>query len=124
MGSAEKRRIDYIGSSFKDLNKLPQEVKAIFEFGIMQASRGEKHIQSKPLKGFGGASILEIVEDHKSGTYRAVYTVRFKNSIYVLHVFQKKSKQGRETPKQDIELIKQRLKRAELDYKHEFGSEG
>jgi len=75
------------------------------------------HTSVKPLKGFGGASVLEIVDDHQSDTYRAVYTVKFKNAIYVLHAFQKKSKKGIKTPQQEIELIRQRLKVAEEDHK-------
>jgi len=68
---------------------------------------------AKPLKGFGGTGVLELIEDDAAGTYRAVYTVRYLTAIYVLHVFQKKSKRGRQTPQQDIDLIKARLKRAE-----------
>ena len=77
---------------------------------------GEKHPDAKPLRGFGGASILEIVESENGSTYRAVYTVRFADIVYVLHVFQKKSKTGSKTPKHEIELIRSRLKIAEADY--------
>ena len=76
--------------------------------------------EAKPLRGFGGASVVELVEDYNRGTYRAVYTVKFASSVYVLHVFQKKSKRGIETPKQEIELIRARLKIAE----HLHRSEG
>jgi phage-related protein len=69
------------------------------------------------MRGFGGASVLEIVDDYDGDTYRAVYAVRFADLVYVLHAFQKKSKKGAETPKSDIDLIKQRLKVAEQDYK-------
>jgi hypothetical protein len=71
-----------------------------------------------PLKGFGGAGVLEIVEDHDSDTYRAIYTVKFAGAVYALHAFQKKSKKGITTPKQDIDLIRERLKRAEMHYDH------
>jgi phage-related protein len=67
----------------------------------------------KPLKGFGGASVVEIVKDHRGDTFRSVYTVRFAGAVYVLHVFQKKSKTGRATPKADIDLIELRLREAE-----------
>ena len=77
---------------------------------------GAKHISAKPLKGFGGAGVLEIVEDDDGNTYRAVYTVRFKGAIYVLHAFQKKSKQGIKTPKHEIDLIENRLREAAEDY--------
>ena len=78
----------------------------------MWAQMGDKHADAKPLQGFGGASVLEIVENHDGDTYRAVYTVRFRERIYVLHCFQKKSRKGRETPKHEINLIQQRLEQA------------
>ena len=77
------------------------------------AQQGKRHQDAKPLSGFGGASVLEVVEDHDSDTYRAVYTVRFTGAVYVLHTFQKKSKKGIATPKPEIDLIKARLRRAE-----------
>lgn len=85
-------------------------------FALHQAQKGLKSDHAKPFKGFGGASVLEIVEMDESGTYRAVYTVKFKEIIYVLHVFQKKSKSGIATPKQQIDLIRSRLKQAEVMY--------
>lgn len=91
-------------------------MRKVFGYALYQAQEGGKHILSKPLKGFGGASILEVVADDDGDTYRAVYTVKFANVVYVLHAFQKKSKQGIKTPKQDIDLIKQRLRTAEQDY--------
>ncbi|HEX4322057.1 MAG TPA: type II toxin-antitoxin system RelE/ParE family toxin [Acidobacteriaceae bacterium] len=78
------------------------------------AQFGRKHISAKPLKGFGSAGILEVVEDFDGSTYRAVYTVRFANAVYVLHCFQKKSKHGIATPKPDLMLIESRLKAAEF----------
>lgn len=86
-------------------------------YALYQAQKGEKSPNTDPLKGFGGASVLEIIEIDAEGTYRAVYTVRFKEIIAVLHVFKKKSKKGIKTPKQEIELINSRLKLAELHYK-------
>ena len=76
-------------------------------------SAGETPPIAKPLKGFGGAGVLELIEDDRTGTYRAIYTVKFGEAIYVLHVFQKKSKRGIGAPKHDIDLVKERLKRAE-----------
>ncbi len=64
------------------------------------------------MRGFGGASVIEIVEDYAGDTYRAVYTVKFTEAIYVLHAFQKKSKSGIATPKHDLDLIEERLRRA------------
>jgi phage-related protein len=86
-------------------------------YALYQAQVGLKASSAKPLRGFGGAGILEIVEDYQTDTYRAVYTVRFSELVYVLHAFQKKSKKGIATPKPDIDLIRRRLKVAEEDYK-------
>jgi len=123
MEVVDKRSIYWVGSSLKDLMKLPQEIQETFNFGLIQAAKGFKHINAKPLKGFGGNSVLEIVEDHRSGTYRAVYTIRFKKAVYVLHVFQKKSKRKIAAPKEEMDLIEERLKRASRNYKAEFGGE-
>ncbi len=86
-------------------------------FALYQAQLGTKHRKAKPLRGFGGASVLEVVENHDSSTYRAVYTVRFKDAVCVLHAFQKKSRKGISTPREHLELIKQRLRDAEEEYK-------
>ncbi len=113
---APLKPVKWIGSSKKDLVALPWELKREFGFALDQAQRGKKHDDAKPLKGFGGAGVLEVVEDFQTDTYRCVYTVRFENAVYVLHVFQKKSKKGIATPKHVVDLIKQRLKLAEDDY--------
>ena len=89
----------------------------VFGYGLHLAQVGRKHPDAKPLSGFGSAGVLELVEDWRGDTYRAVYTVRFKSAIFVLHVFQKKSKQGVATPKADKELIRERLKLAEAKAK-------
>ena len=102
-----------MASSKKDLLAMPEEVRDIFGYALHLAQAGQKSPNAKPLKGFGGAGILEVVEDFRGNAYRAVYTVRFKDSVYVLHCFQKKSKQGAETPKPDMDLIKDRLKAVE-----------
>jgi phage-related protein len=102
----------WIGSSKEDLRGLPERVQDMFGYALFLAQTGKRHPDAKPLKGFGGASVLEVVEDYRSDTYRAVYTVKFPEAVYVLHVFQKKSKHGIATPKQELELIKDRLKRA------------
>lgn len=103
----------WIGSTKTNLKSLPEAVQDVFGYALYLAQVGKKHPDAKPLRGFGSASVLEVVEDWRSDTYRAVYTVRFAEAVYVLHVFQKKSKQGIATPKSDLELIKERLKRAE-----------
>ena len=92
---------------------MPKEVRRTFGVALYAAQIGETPPIAKPLRGFSGAGVLELIEDDVGGTYRAVYTVRYATAIYVLHVFQKKSKRGRETPQRDIDLIKERLKRAE-----------
>lgn len=91
-----------------------------FGYGLYLAQVGEQHEDAKVLKGFGGASVIEIIDSDKSGTYRAVYTIKMRNIVFVLHIFQKKSKHGIKTPKQDIDLIKNRLKQAEEIYKREI----
>lgn len=109
--------IVWLGSTKKAVQGFPLTVRQAVGFALFQAQLGGKHADTKPLKGFGGASVLEIVERFDSDTYRAVYTVKFAGIIYVLHAFQKKSKQGIKTPKQDIDLIKKRLQQARDDYK-------
>jgi phage-related protein len=111
--SPKLRRLYWVGGSKKDLLALPEDVVDIFGYALHLAQIGRKHEQAKPLKGFGSAGVLEIVEDCKGSSYRAVYTVRFERAVYVLHVFQKKSKRGIATPKSDLDLIRQRLKVAE-----------
>jgi len=105
--------ISWIGSSYRDLCDLPEEVRRGFGFALYLAQSGGKHPDAKPLRGFHGAGVLEVVEDHDGDTFRAVYTVRFADAVYVLHVFQKKSKRGIATPAKEIETIKARLKVAE-----------
>ncbi len=90
--------------------KMPDDVQDMFGFALHLAQSGQKHPDAKPLKGFGGAGVLEVVENYKKDTYRAVYTVRYTNVVYVLHCFQKKSSQGIATPRPDMDLIKSRLK--------------
>ncbi len=92
---------------------LPVGIRKFFGHALNFAQEGEQHDAAKVLKGFGGAGILEVVEDDADGTYRAVYTVRFKEAVFVLHCFQKKSKSGIATPKKDMEIIRARLKVAE-----------
>lgn len=111
------RRLLWVGSSRKDLKSFPADVRSALGFALYQSQLGLKPPSAKPLIGFGGASVLEIVDDFQTDTYRAVYTVRFGDAVYVLHAFRKKSKKGISTPKTDVELIKRRLKLAEEDHK-------
>src|SRR5262249_13863984 len=114
---AKPKPLFWVGSTLKDLRELPEVVRATMGYALWQAQQGEKHLDAKPLKGFGGAGVLEVVEDERGSTYRVVYTVKFARSVYGLHAFQKKSKRGIKTPKQDRELIHERLKQAEEHYK-------
>ncbi len=102
----------WVGSSLRDLRGFPRAVRRVMGQALDDAQHGEKHPGARPLKGFGGAGVLEIVEDDDGDTYRAVYTVKLAGVVYVLHAFQKKSKRGRATPKKDIDLIQQRLREA------------
>jgi len=95
---------------------MPSEAVTDFGYGQYQAQIGEHPDIAKTLSGFGGANVIELIQDHKGDTFRAVYTVRFIDAIVVLHAFQKKSRRGKETPKQDMELIHSRLKLAEELY--------
>ncbi|MDT0496645.1 type II toxin-antitoxin system RelE/ParE family toxin [Algiphilus sp. W345] len=114
------RPVSWIASSYKDYRAFPEPVQDAMGFALFRAQQGAKHDDAKPLKGFGGAGVLEIVTDHDGDTFRAVYTVKFANAIYVLHAFQKKSKSGRKTPAEEIELIRRRLKVAEADYQQQL----
>ena len=116
--------VEWVGSSQRDVRAFPDGVKEEVGFALYQAQLGGKHVSAKPLKGFKGAGVLEVVEDHDGDTYRTVYTVRFSKAIYVLHAFQKKSKRGIRTPKVDIELVDARLKRAATHYKEKYEDEG
>ena len=101
------------GAARKTYWPLPEEVVDVIGYALYQAQIGKKHEQAKPLKGLGSARVLEVVEDWQGNTYRAVYMVRFACGVFVLHVFQKKSKSGVATPKADLDLIRARLKAAE-----------
>jgi len=113
----------WVSQSKKDLEKLPEEIIDKFGYELYLAQCGQIPDSAKVLKGFGGASVLEIIDSDSAGTYRAVYTVKMADFVYVLHVFQKKSKQGIKTPQADIDLIHKRLKMAEEDYKERLKNE-
>lgn len=113
---SEERAVLWVSGAKADLLGFPDAVKRTIGFAVHLAQVGLKHEQAKPLHGFGGASVLEVVEDHRGDAYRAVYTVRFEDAVIVLHAFQKKSKRGIATPAHEIDLIRQRLKVAEELY--------
>lgn len=117
MEGEQLKPLRWIGSSHRDLKSFPPKVRSDIGYALYAAQHGDLDPAAKPMKGFGGASVLEIVAPFDGDTWRAVYTVRFKGVVYVLDAFQKKSKSGRATPKKEIDLIHHRLAAAEKDYK-------
>ena len=116
MISQPRKPLKWVGSSKRDLDAMPGDVQDVFGHAIDLAQAGGKHQDAKSMSGFGSASVLEVIEDYRGDTFRAVYTVRFAGWVYVLHCFQKKSKTGIRTPKADMDLINARLKAAKLDF--------
>jgi phage-related protein len=115
--SENLKPIVWMGSSREDLRGFPEQVRRDIGHALYTAQQGSTDPAAKPLKGFGGANVMEIVDRHETNTYRAVYTAQFAGTIYVLHAFQKKSKRGIATPRKDIELIEDRLAAARKHYK-------
>lgn len=111
--AGEEKPLEWIASAYKDLMALPPDVRRRFGYALALAQMGDQDDAAKVLKGFGGAGVLEVIEDDVGGTYRAVYTVKFAEAVFVLHCFQKKSKRGIATPKMDMDIIRARLKVAE-----------
>lgn len=116
----EEKPLFWVGSAKADLLAFPEEVKDGIGMALSVAQFGGKHPNAKPWKG-EGPGVLEIVEDHRGDTFRAVYTVRFGEAIYVLHAFQKKSPRASKTARTDVELINRRLKAAQEHYETRFG---
>ena len=114
---SELKPVRWMGSARRDRKDFPAEVRRHIGQALYAAQRGEQYPSVKALHGFGGRPVLEITASDEAGTYRAVYTLRFQDAIYVLHVFQKKSTKGITTPKRELELIHQRLAAAEGHYK-------
>jgi len=110
---ASTKPLYWVASSKKDLLEMPDGIQDVFGYALHLAQTGKKFGQTKPLKGFGSAGVLEVVEDWHGDAYRAVYTVKFASAVYVLHCFQKKSTKGIATPKPDLDKIQERLKAAE-----------
>ncbi|SRR5258708_7032389 len=113
----------WVGSSLQDLRSFPSEVRSGIGYALYAAQNGHTDPSAKPMKGFGGASVLEIVAPFDGDTWRAIYTVRFQGFVYVLHAFQKKSKSGIATPMKEIELVRKRLAAAERDYEERKGAQ-
>ena len=112
--------VQWVGSSKSDLKRFPDAVQDRMGFAIYQAQAGLRHRNAKPLKGFG-SGVLEVVARHDGDTYRAVYTVRFETAVYVLYAFQKKARRGIATPKQELDLVRRRLRVAEQHYRNTHG---
>lgn len=120
MKASVPRPVVWMGDSLARLRTFPLMVQDEIGYALYLAQIGGKHVSAKPLKGLG-SGVLEMVSDHRGDTFRAVYTVRFQDRVYVLHAFQKKSKKGIATPQPDIDLLKQRLARAAaLDAAQEY----
>lgn len=110
---SDLRPVIWLGSSRRELRAMPRQVRRDFGQALYAAQQGTTDPAAKPLKGFGGARVMEIIERHRTDAYRAVYTAQFAEAVYVLHVFQKKSRSGIATPKHEIDLIRKRLAEAE-----------
>ncbi len=117
MDQKRLKPVNWVGSSYRDYTQFPEPVQDEMGFALFRAQEGERHPSAKVMKGFGGGSVVEIVQSNDGNAFRAVYTVRFAEEIYVLHAFQKKSKKGIATPKSHVDLIKLRLRMAEEDYR-------
>ncbi len=103
----------WVGGSKEDLKRFPEEVRQVMGYALYLAQVGGKHPDAKPLKGFGGAGVLEVVDDFDGDTYRAVYTVKLRGAVYALHAFQKKSRKGIKTSAHEMDVVKRRLRQAE-----------
>ncbi|MBI5546300.1 MAG: type II toxin-antitoxin system RelE/ParE family toxin [Deltaproteobacteria bacterium] len=106
----ELKRLFWVGRSKEDLRAFPEEVRQVMGYALYLAQAGSKHPDAKPLSGFGGAGVLEVVDDFDRNTYRAVYTLKVAGAVYVLHAFQKKSRKGIRTNPEDIETVRRRLR--------------
>ena len=114
--------VEWVGSSRADLRQFPDAVRDRIGFAIYQAQIGLRHRDAKPLRGFG-SGILEVVSRFDGDTFRAVYTVRFRLAVYVLHAFQKKAKRGAATPQTELDLVRRRLMAAERHYRNAHGGD-
>ncbi|KPK75146.1 MAG: addiction module toxin RelE [Gemmatimonas sp. SM23_52] len=114
----------WVGSSRKDLKRFPEEVQDVLGRALLDTQFGDRPADARPLKGFGGASVLEITEDFRGDTYRVVCTVRFPGAVYVLHAFKKKSKRGARTPRREMDLVRDRYRAAERHFREHDGGDG
>lgn len=117
----EHKPLRWVGSSREDVRDLPAAVCDRLGFALRQVQAGLTPDNAKPMRGFAGAGVWELVEDYDTNTYRGVYAVCFAGAVYVLHAFQKKSKRGRETPRQKMALVRARLREAQEDHARRTG---
>lgn len=116
MAEGDEKELIWVSSARKDLCDFPPEVRHVMGYALYLAQTGGKHPSAKPMVGFRGAGVLEVVEDFDGDTFRTVYTVRFDDAVYVLHAFQKKAKKGIATPQRDLKRVRTRLGLAQQDY--------
>lgn len=121
--NTESKPLIWIGDTRKCLKDFPAEVQDFMGFALRYAQSGGKHPNAKPLKGFEGAGVIEVIDNYDSDTYRAVYTVRFAKVVYALHAFKKKSKQGIKTPQQEMDTINKRYTQAKQQYNEWLNNE-
>jgi phage-related protein len=124
VGVDKIKPVFWMGSSRSGLKSFPEPVQSNVGYALFAAQRGEEYRSVKSLQGFGGRGVLEIVVPYDGDAYRAVYTVRFKDAIYVLHAFQKKSTRGIATPKREIDLVRRRLADAERHHQERLKAHG
>jgi phage-related protein len=117
------RDLQWVSQSREDFKAFPDEVQDEAGYELWLVQTGKRPLSAKVLKGFGGAGLLELVERYDGDTYRVVYTVRFRHAIYVLHAFQKKSKQGAKTPRKELDLIRSRFEQATRDHEQRYSHE-
>jgi phage-related protein len=115
-----RKQCKFVGSSLKDLQSMPEDVKDVFGAAILDAQYGDTPADARPFGEGVSRDVMKLVEDHDGDTYRVAYTIAFERCVYVLHAFQKKSKSGIATPRPDINVVKQRLKLAREHYKKHF----
>lgn len=120
----KRKPLIFIGSAREDIRSFPNEVKSEAGYALYEAQRGGKHKSAIPFAGFGDAKVLEVALNNDGSTYRAIYTVRFGATVYVLHAFQKKSNKGKATPNSHLALIRKRLKVAETLHKESLKKTG
>ncbi len=122
-GLPQVKPLEWLGNTRRAVSGFPKSVRQVIGQALYAAQLGDKHQDAKPLRGFGGASVVEVISDYDGDTFRAVYTVRFRGVVYTLHAFQKKAKTGIKTPRKELNIIKQRLREAQHDYRERYSND-